>query len=317
MEDVLYKIISIFDIPLESRFVYRQHPEDQAFRDSIKFFKILNPLITSRPLKGEVIAGHRRLAVAKALGFKKIPVLEIQKATDLSELFSFAVISNWNSVLSESDRIRAMDYALNRFKISNENLIAQLLPALGLRPDSRVVSHYLGLSRLHPRILDCLERENLPFRGVESLGSFSFEEQERFALLASDFAFTSSQLRQFAEWTRELKKIQHQSLDQILEGLKISYLPEFQDKRQRTEWLMEALKRMRYPKISEAETQFLSEVRKIQNGAGSLKIESPAFFEQEGFYLRLHLKSPQDLDSILNKMNEKRSLLNSLFNFML
>ena len=138
-------------------------------------------------------------------------------------------------------------------------------------------------------------------------------------LISNNATLTTSQLLQAGEWFYDLTKergaglggyLKENQLDRILTHAQW-------DPRQKANKLLEALRKLRFPRWTQCEAKFESATSEICSPESHLKIEASASFEGEGFSLHAKLKDPEALEKFVSSLKDKRHLLNSLFDIML
>ena len=316
MARYVYTTVRLNEIPGDFPFCWRYRLEDEALKDSIARRGEQLPLTLDE--KKNVLNGHRRVWAASALGMDSLEALVLNQSLPPKDLFLFSLLSNWNQSLLDLDRAWALRCAA-KFHFSEEELLNEILPALGLQPAKHLLEEYLEISALDPSLLDLLADGKLPFRGLRALSRFNKEDQRTFAgEIAPRIHLTSGQLMDAASWLGDLMKTSGLPLSRFLAGQKINIPAEDlpADRRQKGEQFHKALRSLRFPKLAGLEEKFSRVSREIGSGK-DLTLEAPAHFEEEGYRLRLNLKRPESLDQLLARLSQKRSDLNSLFDIML
>lgn len=114
------------------------HPEQQVeqIKASLTQFGFVNPILVDG--KGEVIAGHGRLAAALAMGMAKVPVIKLGHLSDAQAKAlriadnSIAQAGQWNVDLLEAElaTLRAIDFDLEPLGLTHIELpeIEEIVP---------------------------------------------------------------------------------------------------------------------------------------------------------------------------------------------
>ena len=192
---------------------------------SVRKSGVVLPLIVAAGERPEVIAGHRRLACARQAGLKELPALVLTRELAPRELFLIAVLSNWTSRLEDLDKAVSIAKALE-FGFSEEEVIRQILPALGLEAQKHTLEEYVQTRRLQAPLLAAVHAKQLPFRGVRLLGRLGAQDQIDFAsCICAHAALTTQELVKTAEWLPDLLRasgcglaayLQRETLDALL-----------------------------------------------------------------------------------------------------
>lgn len=298
----------------------RYHSREDELVPSLKRTGILEPLfVTSSPLR-QIVAGHRRFLAAEKAGISKLPVLEITGDSSPQRLFLLSIYSNWGQAWEDMDRAWTLKKASEDFHFCDKDIIELILPALGLPAKHHFLDYYQRAWRLAPELLDLIALGKIPFKALRGLGRFNGEDQRAFAsLLKSGIALTATQVQQAGEWLFDLCRQARSPLVDFLKGSSLSRILATAkgDDHQRGTVLMEAIRRLRYPRLSHYEQEFETVARRLSEDPGELKIEPPPAFEGEGFFLRAHVKNREVLGRIIKRLKEGEDSLNSLFDRVL
>ena len=149
------------DTPLRYRDPLRLWSGAAALRASIERVGVLDP-IAVRGDALEIVHGHRRVEVARELGLARVPVLQVEG--DSGELLAHAVEAHaGRGDQNLREAARAVAAAL-RLGMSQEQVAARILPALGLEPHMELVRRYRRLLALPPDLLQLLLSKGFSLR---------------------------------------------------------------------------------------------------------------------------------------------------------
>lgn len=321
MESYVFKIIKRAEIRGEYPYSCRYSLRDAVLEKSIARHGIMTPLVVSAGREKTLVAGHRRLAAAKALGLDSIRVFEIQGSWPRPDFFVAAVLSNWNQQWSDLDRACVIRRAIEDFHLEESEMMDGILPALGLPSQKGIVKDYHRAASLAPELLDLVAAGKLPLRGAQALSRFAQRDQKTFAhRIAHHAALTTNQLIKTGEWLFDLLKAsrcdiaaflaKNSSLESVLEN------PKWDPNRKGEEYCR-LLRALRFPRLADREKEFGSRLLALGCESEDLKVEAPPAFEEEGFTLRARIRNAETLDRVLNHLGRNKTLLNSLFDIML
>jgi len=314
-------MVEVAGIARESVFSYRYRLEDHPLKESVCRCGILLPVMLIRKDRlAEVVAGHKRLAAARALGIKRIPAFFIEGKTSARDLFLISLISNWKQDVPDMDRVTASVKALREFRLSEDEVREIVLPLLGLSPERPVLTLYLKAHALSASLKDCIWEKKIPFRASAFLLNYSRSGQECFARIAGRVVkFSTSQCFQSAEWLWDICKREGQSLRIILgrgDFRKILRHKQM-DPRTKADRFFDAVRKYRFPEFSSFLGKF-EDLRSRISGAGPMmRVEPIPGFEEPGLDVSARLRSREELEGFIAKLAESRPALNSLFDFML
>ena len=158
----------------------------------------------------------------------------------------------------------------------------------------------------------------MPCRGAHILSHFKSADQQEFAdSIATQATLTTNELLKAGEWLYDLLKPSGAGLQAFLREKKLNEIlqnPDW-DRRQKAERFFKALRTLRFPRLTDYEKKFESAASEV--GGKDLKLEMLTSFEEEGFWVRAKMRDKKSVQNILNLLEDKKTLLNSLFDLML
>lgn len=322
MARYILKNILIEEIDSVYPFQVRYDLQDPALVESIRKRGLIEPVkvLSSSGKKKQLVSGHKRVEAAKSLGLRELSALEIQGNYLPDELFLFSILSNWRQDFSDFDKAWILFRGKTEFKITAPETQKELLSLLSLPDDVHLFEEAEKMMRLHPELLNCFAKKDLPFRGARGLTRFTANDQLVFAReIGARVHLTTNQLIQLSDWLFDLLKMTKKPLAAILQDeLIVSVLQHSgTDSRQKGEAFIAAVKGLRYPKLTGREEKLKRLTGQLRADFPDMSIEAPASFEAEGFSLKLRIRKPESLDQALDAVKSKRNVLNSLFDFML
>ena len=318
------KTISLQEFSENQPYGYRAQLSDERLKQSIQAHGIMEALWVTRDAETQkwmVISGHKRLQAARELGLKSMDIYELEEGLTEQDLFLRALLANFNQEMTDYDCYLAMLKALRDLKFSEARFLQEVLPALGLESQQRWIMETMRLSALDHKILEAAAQNILPFKGVACLLKFPLEDQLYFLeSVAKRTKLTRSDLQKAVDDLYDLMRQNFVSLkdlleqDSVLKGILDDKNP---DLRQKTHVFMMRLAEKKNPRFSEKNEKFSKFAHRIEKDVPGLKIEAPAFFEDEGMTLHLRLKNKKNLEEALEGLKEQRSSLSELFESML
>ncbi|GEM_PF-3238500 len=298
--------------PLNAKFCFRYSLEDPELEQSVAKFGLLTPL-TVIALEGErygLVAGFKRLYAALKLKHEALPI-QITPAMNEGELLHLALENNRSSAYKPLDQAVAVVNLKSNFNIGEKEIAQKILPLLGLAPSQKVLEEIEVISNLEANILQAVGREEIPARGIAVWGEFSAEEQ---TLLWENFLkrfhFTSSELLETGELIRDLIKMKNFPLKDFLK------LPEIGEvlntsSNQKTDVLIQALKRMRFPKSYEIRKSFKENLSRLKF-KNPIQINKSESMEDEGIELKVRLAKKESLGKVIEELKQKQNEIERL-----
>ncbi len=313
------KVLKISKLSKGMPHCFRYRLRDDALKASLKRFGILMPLVVTHAERPVVIVGHKRLFAAQGLKMKEVPVL-VAEAMEPKEAFLLNLVSNWKQGCSDMDRARALGMAAREFHLEDTEILSGVMPLLGLPGDKALLEFYRKADRFQTSFKDLVEDGSLPLRGILSFLKFSGDDQDYFSQkIGAQVRLTSSQLSQSGEWLADLMKGTGKSLralcreHQLLAKLDVRGM----DPRTKADRFFARVKRLRFPGYALYLEAFEERRADILRDAKEFRLEPVQGFEESGFELHARVKTPGELERLLQTLSLKRTLLNSLFEIAL
>lgn len=295
---------------------YRYTLEDPALEASIQKLGVMIPLlIVQEEGRQLLLSGHKRLAAAEKAGLAEIPVQILEKKLTPKQQFLAAVISNWGQTPCDLDVMRASVLALRDFKFTEDEYTEELLPALGLAPQRNLIRDVLKTQALEKEVLDAVAAGQLPFKGAAQLLKFPPDDQRVFVREAAQkLRFSVSQLQETVECLYDMMRQSYRTLGELLKDSVFSRIlqDEKSDPRQRTDAFMKILREKKNPRLSQMEKDFAGQAGQITSKLDGLSLEAPPYFENQGYFLKMHVRSAESLNQLQQLLAEERSSFNAL-----
>jgi len=312
-------VMAVREIRREGPFCYRYRLEDAELLKSVQALGVLTPVIVTHAGRPAVIAGHKRLRVARILKLKELPVLVAEKM-EPKDAFLLNLVSNWKQGCSDMDRVRAIGLAFREFHFREHEILSVVMPLLGLVSDKTVLGFYRKSDQFPASFKEFVEDGKLPLRGVLPFLKFSGNDQDYFAKnIGAKMRLTSSQLLQAGEWLSDIMKGTGKCLREICQDHKVleKLNARGMDPRTKADRFFARVKRLRFPGYSLYLEAFEERRSDILHDTKDLRLEPIQGFEEHGFELHARVKTPGELDLLLRNLSLKRSSLNSLFEIAL
>jgi ParB/RepB/Spo0J family partition protein len=322
MEGCHYEIITLKTLSAETPYCLRYKVEDAALAKSIAKRGVLTPVLLAKcqDKSQQIVVGHRRVQAARENGLEKIGAFILNENCAPKELFLFSILSNWNQHWTELDQSWTLHKAVKDFGFKEEEILEEILPALGLAAHRGLLERYLKIASLHPALLNLLAEGKLPFRGAHLLAQLQKEDQQEFAqTIASQAALTANESIQITEYLLDLLKIRGGGLKTLLQEEEIQTVlnqPEW-SLQQKAHHLGRVLHKMRFPQLQGYESKFKTIASELARECQDLSLEAPSYFEEEGFLMRAKIRNAEALERLLGHLQHRKKLLNSLFDIKL
>ncbi len=301
--------------PLEIPYGIRYDLNDPLLEASLEKCGILFPLlfVHKEGKRDILISGHKRYFLGRKKGLN-LPLTRLDESFSEKELFLLSVYSNWGQPLSELDQMTALSKAETDFHFTEEVILADLLPGLGLPTFRAVLNDYRRVAGLIPEIHQLIQAKNIPFRGAAGLSRFSAAEQNLLASALGRLYLTTNQLSRVAEWLFDMKKGKKISLEALLQEKRLKEVlanPRM-DLRTRGENFFAAVRFLRFPRLTEEEGK-LKKLKSIVEENKELQLSWPEGLEKKEILVTARLHGRGDLKRVLAFLETNRSFLESPF----
>ncbi len=269
-------------------YLLRYRVESAAIVQSVAERGVIEPVTLER--RGgllRVIAGFRRVAAAKAAKIERIAAVVYDEGEIApNEAFRMALASNAPGLsYSDADRALALRRASERFGFSEDALIDEVAPQLGLAPSHKVVRTYMEIALMPRAIGDALADGVISRQHCEALALLPAAERRWFfETVAAPLRLSAGDTRLIAEAAIDLAGRSGVSVRMALEpSLARSGAPEIPGKAKAA--LKDDLVRRLRPIMTEMEAEFAALSDELPKTAASFD-HTPNFEADE---VRLHL----------------------------
>ena len=184
------KTEKIINIPIKEIHPFQNHPfevrqdeEMGVLLGSTRQLGIITPGL-ARPLENggyELVSGHRRLAVCKALELKTMPII-VQDMSDDEAVIKMVDSNLQREHILPSEKAFAYKMKLEALKHQGKATCGQLVhksrDELSNDESGRQVQRYIRLTYLIPELLQMVDEEKIAFTPAVELSYLTKEEQE-------------------------------------------------------------------------------------------------------------------------------------------
>lgn len=290
---------------------------------SIREIGQLNPVLLMEEGKHlyTVVCGFRRLHALRQLHVSQVFARIIEReGRDLPGIFSLSLLDNLSHrELNPLEKARVLFKLRHDFRVSDDVIITNFQPRMGLAPHEKALRTHLMLHASHPGLRQYFKEGRLTLSSLEYLAATKVASQESIASALAGMRMSAGLQKRFFGLLGELAAKNGIEPDfpfrdpEVLAVLKNTGLSPFQ----RGEKVYEALYRRRYPRVTQAEQRFL-ERKKSLGLPGSIRITPAPYFEVPD--LRVEFNAP-DAERFRERAAElfeasRKPELDNLFKFI-
>lgn len=273
------------------------HPGLAELSDSIRHLGLLRPpLVWAEEGSLKLLAGRRRLAAVKSLGWASLPVLKLPPGTPATTALALGLADN---------RERGFDPAetalIWRFLQQwDRDAALSLAPFLGLAPSPRLRDWCLAASELPPKGLEALADGRLDLETGARLATWPAEDLEPVLDIFAALNPSKQKKREWLNWLEDIGRREKLTPRLILAAPEVAEALSTVESRGRPaveNELRRLLWRRRHPQLAQ-----LTELREARLRAlglpPSARLELDPSLEDLSFTLRLNFATPEDFQPL-------------------
>jgi len=282
-------------------------PSVENLKVSMANVGLTNPVILRGGERFQIVTGYRRILVARSLGWETIDArVFAPHELEFGEGFKLGFYENLGSRTFNLIEASMVVNGLVRGCETEESRVREnVLPLLGFQSGRKIYEQLLSLAQLIEAWKQLVVINGISLPNAANVSQLSPGEQEALYDAISDLRLGENKLRQCLEMVEEISKRDEITLHQILAAKPFAFLSEKEQRNvsERTELFRKTIRSLRYPALTREEEQFQA-LRKKLILPPSASLEPPAFFEGDKLKVTLKFRSPEELRSILDKLEE-------------
>ncbi len=275
-----------------------------GLRDSLDRLGLLNPpTVLPEDDRFVVVSGFKRVEAARDLGREKIPcrILPADASPRLCARIAIADNSMQRSLdIVETSRALALLKSL-----FDEAELPEEAQRLGLPANRRRIDEIEPLCRLSSLVLKGMLSDSIAAPVALELSKTTEKEAVAFAEL---FLASNCSLNKQREIVRLVKEISRRDDRAVIDVLLDDHLQDIlrnpdSDKNGKTREIRSHLRKIRYPNIAEAETNFAENIQRLRMSQG-LKLIPPQDFEGSTYCFTLFFKNSEELSKRIEELRQ-------------
>ncbi len=284
-----------------------------ALARSIEQIGLVNPpvLITEKENNYHVVAGFRRIAALKSLGWTQCQC-RVLSSEDCSPLGCFLINLYDNlSVRSFNEVEKAMVVSRLSAWVERDQLRKQYLPLLKISSRDANVDFYIKMeNELEEEMKASIVQGRLSMHAVAGL--LEMDSGTRLAVfrMISGVVLNVNQQKQFLEYISDMAHARRMRIEEVLDQDDIRKICD--DSRmnnpQKADALLKVLRSSLFPRLTSAEQTFHKTISAIKFPAG-VRIMAPPFFEAPYYKMEVLFKSGKELVQKIQDLSHAQGLL--------
>lgn len=258
------------------------------------------PLLRERPDgRYAVIAGFRRVAACRALGWERIDTRVIDAGAGDLDCCRLAIADNaLHRELNLVEQANAVCKLAVFFK--DDRVLAREAATCGLQASPEFIGKLKKLGSLYPQLLGPLEAGTLPLTTALTLGGLDPDSALGLLEVFDALRPTLNHQKEILTTLQEIALVENRSLPEVIAELKTVFGKEGKDgdRRCKLQDLRAFLRARRYPEMARFEAAFQRGVKAL-NLPDTIRIAPPLHFEDTRFTLSFSFEGMQEFLSSL------------------
>jgi len=281
-------------------------PDLDRLRASIRELGLVQPVLLKEKTNGyRIVSGFRRISVARELGYGEIEARIFGEETEDLKLFFISLHENLTSRgFNVVEKAIALEKLTDHFKVDPAFIARELLSLFNLETNEKILNTFLSLARMEEEVQSYILREEVSRSNIRRLAAWSAEDRKAAMVLLNSLRLGENSLREMITLIEEIGKRDRCGIESIVA------LPEIQDtlshpeltSTQKTERVKKILTGLRYPRMSQLETEF-ERNRKDLNLPPGVSLSHPPFFEGKGLRIGFQFQSIEEYRSVLSSLS--------------
>jgi ParB-like chromosome segregation protein Spo0J len=243
----------------------------------------------------QIVCGYRRVHACVACGWQEITACLIASGTSQSELFLLGLYDNLaHRVLNPIEQAFAAAKLLSYF--SEDTVIRHYLPLMGLHPTFKSLDHLRRLAALEPAIQDAVVNGTILETVAIKLADIEVKDRKVFMNLLSQVHLSASKQEEILAYCKDIGLRDGISYREILNDAALRQILEQENlpRSQKGDQIRSLLRKMRFPRLSQREEEYLQQSKKLHLPAG-VQLLPPPFFEGQTFRLQIEFDGREAL----------------------
>ncbi|MFH2013295.1 MAG: ParB/RepB/Spo0J family partition protein [Pseudomonadota bacterium] len=304
--DMEYKQLDIKSIDLtDTTFVMTYGFTLTRLKESIEKAGVLNPPLV-RKKSGEqfsVVCGYKRVLASRETGIEELRCAVIPQDTEDRDTLLISLYDNIaHRVFNPIEKSIAISKLQKYY--SDEDIVKRYLPLLGLSPHLSLLDRIKPLSSLDAKIKDAVVDGRIDEGAAIKLLNFSKEDIEPIFQILSTLRFSKNKQIEIIDTLFDITRRDDCSTSSMLDANEIKEILtdtnlNIPQKGSRVRYF---LRKLRYPRITEAENDFLEMKGKL-NLEDKIKLTPPPSFEGDRYGIEFQFENMEDMEEKLKKID--------------
>jgi hypothetical protein len=230
-----------------------------------------------------------------ACGWQEITACVIASGTCQRKLFLLGLYDNLaHRVFNSIEQAHAAAKLLSYF--TEEEIIRDYLPLMGLHPSCKAFDHLRCLAALEPAMKDAVVNGTIPEAVAIKLADREDEDRKAFMDLISQVHLSVSKQEEILAYCNDIARRDGVSYREIFYDSTVRRILEQEKlpRSQKGDQVRARLKKIRFPRLSQREEKYLQQSKKLHLPSG-IQLVPPPFFEGQTFRLQIEFDDREAL----------------------
>jgi hypothetical protein len=286
-------------------------PDLDSLLASVRLVGLLEPLTLRERDEGsyQIVCGFKRVEALRHLSLSEVEA-RVYHQGELDDLQALLLTIGHNLIrpLNLVEKSLALEKLLS-FGVPEREVIDRYLPLFGLQPHMKMLRQVTALLGLERKLKEYLVKEALSLSAAVCFLHLDKDGQRAILPLLDALRPGENRVKEIISFLQEVSLREGVSVSSLLACDEIKEIIDDQEapRSQRLEQVRNALKRMRFPRLTAMEEKFADYKRSLSLPP-QLSFHPPPFFEGEEFRMELRFKdfrAFQELVTILHQIAEK------------
>lgn len=269
-----------------------------ALQDSIDAIGVIHPVILHETTGGyQIISGHRRVDIAKTLGFKEIPARVTESDLRPETFLALNLMENRSHrTYSDIEKGRII-HKLVEAGVSEKMIIEKYMPILGFARSKKIFQDFSCVPCFSTDLQVLLHEMNVPIRVFACLQKWSVSNRDTALKLFSVLRPGVNKWRELLELAEEIARIENTSPGDIfrLEEIQNTLAQTGIQTHEKYDQVMQSLTPLRYPVMHDLKVKIARVLDQLSLGPRT-KIRMHESFESEEIKIEIKGRDQKSLN---------------------
>jgi ParB/RepB/Spo0J family partition protein len=282
-------------------------PELEGLKRSIRAVGIIQPINVRHTPEGtyQIVTGYKRVLVMQDLGRQSMPAL-VHEPHDLSPTQAFMWNLHDNAATRELNVIEksmALGKLSHFFSVSEEDLVKQFLPLLGMDPSYKMLHQLLSLQQLTEPLKNFVVQTDLALSSASRVAEFTASTQQALLPVLAKIRPSTNKLNELLTLIREIAARDGLTVEEILQRYELMEVvaDPSTSPSEKVRALRQALRGLRLPQLTERQKQLASMIQSLEL-PDSARIVTDPYFESEKIKLECQFSHPEEIEDLFTKI---------------